>query len=574
MKEGAKMNTVVKSTIIDNLRLRNDSRLNIPAIEYFGQSFTYGEFFETVSIYAQSLFKAGIKEGDIVTLSLAASPDCLFLFYGLNQIGAVANMVNPKYLKADCKRYLDQTNSKMLFILDKWYREIYKDISLSNNITVVLTSLSDYLPQDSDCRKDLRFKSVKRRTFSKGDNIIKLKDFLAKYIDITMHIPTITYTPERPAAIFNTSGTTGMPKGIILTNDGFNNMVSIYDEMRNGLGRKPGSRNLVIIPPIFASGMSQCVNIGLAFGCTNVLQPIYDKKTFVADLKKYKPQMVTATPSHYATLIDVPMEKDCLSFLQYPFTGGEPLTAELAIAINKKLSYCGVKETLVMGYGMSEFGTLTTINVDVKNRLNEAGYALPNVYVRIVDPATDELAKPNQRGEIQINTPCRMKGYYNNSDLTNEFFNIDEKGEKWGKTGDIASINEQGIIFVYGRASDNYEDEHGKIRYLFDFESIVSREPAVKECEAVAMHYNGKTVPAIFIVLHKPIKTDIKEILLSISAQISDELEIDKSEILFKIRNNFKVSEVSGKRDCIILKEEKKGFYKISNGKIKRILIG
>lgn len=562
---------VTKATVADNIIMRNQKNADITAIEYFDTQISYKDLFKHIELYAKAFHAIGIKAGEVVTLCLACTPDAVFAFYGLNKIGAIANFVNPNYFKINGKKYMDQVGATTLLVLDRFYPKLKDALSATATKRVIISKLDAYASSD---RRKLRASFFSRMRKSQQLPDVQYLD-MASFLAYGQNVPAIAplpYEPNRDAGIFYTSGTTGNPKGVVLTNDGLNNMITMYDAM-DGMGRTPGDRNLVIIPPMYATGISHGLNCPFAFGCTNILQPIYDKYTFADDLKRYRPSTVTAAGSHYTALLESGLKKGDLDFLKYPCTGGEALTSEFAANISKHLMEMGAHNPLIMGYGASEFGCMVMINQYLEGRTNEAGYPMPYVKVRIVDTKTGEVLGPNQRGEIQVITPAIMKGYYKMPEKTAAYFCLDQNGTKWAKTGDLGSCDENGVYQAYGRVADSFINESGKTIYLFDYEKIISKHPGVLECEAVAISVNGITVPAIHLVLKKRYKRQSNRIISEVHKLLADEGTLEPP-YCYKVRSAFATSAISAKRDYAPLAFETDGFVAVrKDGTVQKITV-
>ena len=550
------MNNYHKS-IVHNLKERNKNRENQIAFESFGQKMSYKTFFEAVDNYARAYSEMGIKDKDIVTLCLAGTLDTVINFFALNEIGAIANIVNPIYMKLNPKKYINDTNSKLLVIMDRFYPSLKDSIAQTNVEKIVVSSLTEY---SSFLHKMI----IKRKNIKKDDKIpgveyLSLPEFI-KIGENSRLSEDIEYQNEasKPATIVYTSGSTGDPKGVVLSNDGFNNMVKIYDS-KNGLGSNEGDRNLVLIPPMYGTGLVHSIIMPMAFGCNSILQPIYNPEKFYGDLRKYEPKIVVGSKTHYISLLDKKNKANSLDFLQMPFTGGEPITVSLANDINDELNHLG-SEKLILGYGMSELGTMVMFNMDIKDRTNESGILLSDdIKAKIVDPITNTEVSENERGILKIYTPCHMNGYYNNSKADDEFFEIDEDGKKWANTEDIAKVDENGVYHVLGRRTDSFVDKNSEMVYLFDIENLTEKTPGVRQSEVVALTIDGEKVPVVHIVPQEKVKNKI-ELLNNIKNICAEELPLNHQPFAYKLRDGFETSIISGKRDYQALKYETDGY--------------
>lgn len=565
---------LTKKTIIDNIEDRSSKNLTVTAFESLGgSSIDYKTFFEMVNVYAKAFLEIGIQNGDMVTICSGGTLDTILNFAALNRIGAIVQFVNPNYLKVNGKKYIDDTNTKLLICMDRLYPVVKEELEKTNIKKILVSSLSEY--------SSILFKIlIRRKKIKQEDRIpkveyIDLPDFVKKGENSNIKLERISYEKEKPAVIAYTSGTTGDPKGIVHTNDSINNMISIY-AMTDGFGPGRGDRNLVLIPPMYLTSFVHSLFGTMLLGPTNILQPIYNPETLGKDLKRYEPKTVIASKAHYINLKNSNLKKDSLSFLQYPYCGGEAFSKATITKINEILKYYGIPR-IILGYGLSEFGTMTMFNSDIPTRTNESGILIPEIEAKILNPETLEPVKRGERGEIYIKTPALMKEYLNNPEATEKFIKIDEKGQKWGKTGDIAAIigeyNGKDVYEVFGRKTDSYINEEGKTIYLFDIESKLEEVKFIKEAEIIALEANGKSVPIAHIILDKNIDINEEEAVIYIDKKLKEEFnDLNYVPYAYKIREKFETSPISGKRDYKILETELENFYKVDeNNEIKII---
>lgn len=552
-----------ESTVIENIVKRNQNNLNGVAFESFGSKLTYKEFFDLVDTLTKGFIELGVKNGDIVTMCMAGTVDSMAHFYALNRIGAVTQLVNPNYFKVNSTKYINETGSKLLIVLDRFYPMLQDAIANTNVEKVMVSSITE---QASFLYKTLvRRKNLKKKQLISGVDYITYPEFSRLGSNSRKKIVSPEFVEQKETAIVYTSGSTGNPKGVVLTNDSMNNMISIYDA-KDGFGSKVGDRNLVLIPPMYGTSLCHCINTPLAFGCTNVMQPVYNPQTFLADLKKYEPNIVVGSLGHYISLLDKDIKDGSLSFLDMPFTGGEPVPTKLAMQINEKMRKAGVKKDLIIGYGMSEFGTMTLFNMDIEGRTNESGMLMPFVEAKIVNPITNEPVGINEKGIIKISTPAIMKGYLNNTEATDKFLEVDQNGTVWGNTGDIATIDEKGVYRVLGRSTDSFVDSKGNIVYLFEIENKIASNKYVKECELVPLTVDGKVVPIAHIVLEESAKCLPADVLLVINTELLEEFANPEAiPYAYKLRDNFPTSPISGKRDYETLKYETEDYLQITS---------
>ena len=233
--------------------------------------------------------------------------------------------------------------------------------------------------------------------------------------------------------------------------------------------------------------------------------------------------------------------------------------------INEKMRKAGVKKDLIIGYGMSEFGTMTMFNMDIEGRTNESGMLMPFVEAKIVNPITNESVGINEKGIIKISTPAIMKCYLNNTEATEKFLEV-ENGTVWGNTGDVATVDEKGVYRVLGRSTDSFIDSNGNIVYLFEIENKIASNKYVKECELVPLTIDGKVVPVAHIVLEESAKCLPIDVLSVINAECVEEFTNPEAiPYAYKLRDKFPTSPISGKRDYETLKYETENYLQITS---------
>lgn len=554
-----------KKTIIDNIEDRNQDKLNVKAFESLGGEYIdYKTFFEIKNLYAKAFLEMGVKEGDVVTICAAGTLDTVLNFAGLNEIGAIAQFVNPNYFLANPKKYIDETGSKLLIVLDRFYPQLKNSIAQTNIKNIVCSSISEY---SSTLYKVLaRRKEIKPSDKIEGINYINLPDFVKLGQNSQLKIDKLPYVENRPSVITYTSGTTGDPKGVVHTNDSINNMIEIY-ELAHGFGVEQEDRNLVLIPPLYMTSFVHSIFAPMTLGTTNILQPVYNPETLGKDLKKYEPQTVIASKAHYINLENSNLKKDSLSFVKFAYCGGEAITKPTAIRINDILNYYGIPP-MVIGYGQTEYGTMTMFNTDIPFRTNESGILIPGIKAQVVDLKTGLPAENGTYGELLIQSPATMLGYYKNQEATDKFFFTNDDGEIWTRTGDIAAVkyqyNGQDVYDVVGRKKDSFTNENGDVVFLFNIENLAEEVDGIREAEAIALTIDDVKHPIVHVVLRNNITKSKEEIIRDLDSYIKSKVN-NESEIPFayKIRDKFNTSPISGKRDYESLQFETDNYIRV-----------
>lgn len=548
--------TVFQEVYDNNIKFQNDL-----ALEFFGSKINYSTFFKNIEMTAKAFKEYGIKKGDFVTICAAGIPETVYSFYALSKIGAVANMIAPHFEKKDLIARISDCESDTLIIMDEFYPELKEAIKGSRikNI-IILPTLNSSM---------LRFitKTYKIDSFS---NELYWNQFI-KDGRKQKETETISYEKDLPLTMVYSSGTTGASKGILLSNDSFQNSIQSYPA--SGVDISRGQKFYQIIPPWYSTGLSTSIHLPLSYGTSVFMDPRFERDIFVKNIIKAKPNYCVAPTSMYEGFLDEKLVGNKnLSFFNYPFEGGEPLSNEVASKIEKVFKEHGSNAQLRVAYGQCECGAaITTQTQKAENTRGSVGIPLPGVTIGIFDEQFNEL-KYYERGQILANTPCSMLGYYKNEEATKEYFHIDKNGIKWNCTGDIGYIDEKGNLFVQGRATDYSIIDNEKI-YNFDIENILMELDEIKMCDVLEFDNNGTKELAVHIIFTDKVQKEIEENpeyleekLFEIKQYIYERTNNEKMvPHRFKIRKSFPYAK-SGKRDVSKIKEEKDGFILIEKG--------
>lgn len=303
----------------------------------------------------------------------------------------------------------------------------------------------------------------------------------------------------------------------------------------------------------------------LAHGVCVIPEPQFNKETFAKDLKKYKPSSSLTATSLWIYVATSEETKDIdLSNMIYPSTGGEKISKKDEAMLNNFLKDHGCKVDLIKGYGMCELGSEVTGSIAAegyKTKPGSAGYPILHSVISAFNIDTNEELKYGEHGEIRVCSPSHMKGYYKNPIATKNYFWTDDKGITWGCTGDIGYVDEDGEVFVLGRATDSFQRENGETVYLFDIEDVIIEEETINQCKVVNITDDEKTKLVAHLVFKEG--TDDKD---SVIHKVHDTLKNTLPEYMvpdyYKIRESMPVHP-NGKRDAETLKNDRDELIKL-----------
>lgn len=551
-------------TVFENIYQHNFQHLNDIALEYYGQKITYKTFFSNIEAVKRALIGFGIKENSKVILYTSATPETVYTVLALCRIGAVANMINPLFTNEQVVDRINETDATLMVALDQLYGKIAKEVKKTCIQQTVIVPVTNAMPTFLGMVAKLKMK-----TRYPLKNTILWNDFIKRGSD-TMAVSDTQYKKNRPVVMVYSSGTTGASKGIVLTNDGINATISHY--LSPDFPYKRGNRFLQMIPVWFSTGMVLSLLMPICLGITAILEPVFSKESFVADIKKYKPNMTLAATSLWLYAMKCKeLEKTDLSFLTYPVTGGELVLPRVETALNEFLRKHGCGAPLIKGYGMCELGSTVSSDSLTCVKLGATGYPISGVTVAAFDPDTNQEMKYNQRGEIRVQSSCSMKEYFKNPEATDAYFWKDNKGVVWGCTGDMGYVDEDGFVHVLGRVSDFFISPNRERFYCFDVESVILDNPNIAQCEVVGLRMEEKyDIPVAHLVLEDDCMIDEYELIRQILDSCLANLSPDAVPRGYKICKEFPIKN-NGKRDMELLRADRIGFVTIRQEQLTEV---
>ena len=482
------------------------------AINYFGKKLSYREFLNLIDKAALAFRSQGVRRGDIVTICMPNTPEAMVAFYAINKIGAISNMIHPLSGEVEIKEYLTSTNSVMLVMIDVCYdkvKNIIKDTSVYKTIVV---SARDSMPFFTGLGYQIS-QGFKIKGPTKSEAYLYWNDFLKKASGYN-NLLDIKISRDDPAVILHSGGTTGKPKGIILSNGNFNALTEQAKIVFNDV--EVGDRVLGIMPIFHGFGLGVSTIGPFILGCELIMVPQFNAKKFDKLLEKYKPNVIFGVPTLYEALAGTKNDYLDLSGLKYAISGGDSLSRNLIKRVNDYLSSHNAKIKISQGYGMTESLAAVALSYGEAYREDSIGIPFPGNYIKIVTPETQEEVPYGEDGEICISGPTVMLGYLDNEKETNEMLQIHKDGMIWLHTGDIGMMDSNGILY-YKQRLKRLIISSGYNIYPSHIEEVIEGHPSVLKCSVIGIPHPYKVeVPKAFIVLkndYNPltVKASIKE---------------------------------------------------------------
>lgn len=520
-----------------------DSSKNYPnhsAIEFLGYEMTYGQLQDAVDRFAASLEASGVAEGDRVAIMLPNCPQMVISFFAVNKLGAVVVNVNPLYKGRFLKHLLMDSGAKTLIIIDRVleaYEGIADDVVLDQ---VIITGVQDYLPGVKKMlypliarmRKEwvsVAPKANYKRFADMAANSTKLSQGKAKAQDLAL----LQYT----------GGTTGLPKGAMLSNQ---NIVSNVHQVTNwDPGGQVGEEVALLVIPFFhVYGMTVGMIYAMYAASKMILLPRFETEQVMQNIQKHKATLFPGIPTMYVAINNHPkVSQYDLSSIRICLSGAAALPPEV-----KRKFEDTTGGILCEGYGLTETSPVSTSNTPVGEQIaGSIGMPLPNVDIKILDEDWNELPV-GEIGELAIKGPNVMMGYWNNEEATAKVIKDD-----WFATGDMARMDEDGYFYIADRKKDMIIAGGYNI-YPREVEDVLYEHPAVQEVAVigVADEYRGETVKA-FIIL----KEDISATEEELSAFCKENMASYKTPKLFEFRDELPKSLVGKILRRELVEEEK-----------------
>ena len=418
------------------------------ALSFFGRNIKYYQLADMIHCVAKSFVSLGVKKGDKVTLCMPNVPQTVYSLYALNIIGAVVSVIHPLSSEEEIIYYLKETCSDVVVTLDLFYDKINNVKSRQKIKKLIVSSISD----EFSLLMAIGFKITKGRKISKptfSDDVISWNDFVKsgkKYNGEYINNIDINDT----AVILFSGGTTGVSKGVELSNYNFNCLA--YQTVEMSHENITGKSMLAAMPMFHGFGLGVCVHTMLCFGGCSILVPRFTADEYVNLIIKNKPNFIAGVPTLFEAICSNNSFKGVdLSFLKGVFSGGDSLPVDLKTKFDEFLAQHGSSTKIREGYGATECVTascLTPYNVEKEGSI---GLPFPDTYYKICELGTTIEVEYGQYGEICIAGPTVMKGYLNHPDETANSLEKHEDGYLWLRTGDLGYMDSDGFVFFKQR---------------------------------------------------------------------------------------------------------------------------
>ena len=484
------------------------------AFDFMGVKTTYKKMVAQIIKCAKALRTIGVREGDRVTIALPNCPQAIYMFYAVNLVGGIANMIHPLSAENEIEFYLNESESVTAVTLDQFYHKFEHIRKNTKVVNIVIASIKDELSQPIKAGY-MMTAGRKIKKIPSDAPIISWKQFMTLSRSCFYQYKN-TRKADDPAVILYSGGTTGTTKGIVLTNRNFN-ALGQQVIAANPMFRI-GDKMLAAMPLFHGFGLGVCIHTMLSQCGRCILIPRFTAKSYAKQITKYRCNFIAGVPTLYEALTRLhSMDKADLSSLKGVFSGGDSLSIELKKKLDKFLYDHNASIQVREGYGTTE--TVTACCLTPPNLCKEGsiGVPFPDTYIKIVEPGTDRELPYGEEGEILLAGPTVMKEYLKHPDETALTLRHHADGLTWVYTGDLGCMDNEGFIYFKGRAkrmiiTSGYNVYPGQLENILDAHEFVQMSCIIGVPDALKM----QKVKA-FVKLREGIKPDdaTKQILLA-----------------------------------------------------------
>ena len=459
------------------------------AFDFMGKSTTYKTMVEEIRKCAKSLRTIGVRENDKVTVAMPNCPQAIYMFYAINLVGGVANMIHPLSAEKEIEFYLNESESVTAVTLDQFYNKFERVRQNTKVVNIVIASVKDELSRPIKAGYMLT-EGRKIQKIPQDAPIIRWHDFM-KMGRYCFYNYEVKRKKDDAAVILYSGGTTGTTKGIVLTNYNFNALGQ--QVIASNPMFRIGDKMLAAMPLFHGFGLGVCIHTMLSQGGRCILVPRFTAKSYAKLITKYKCNFIAGVPTLYEALLRLPvMEKADLSCLKGVFSGGDSLSVELKKKLDKFLYDHNSTIQVREGYGMTETVTACCLTPPLMFKKGSIGVPFPDTFIKIVKPGTEEEVPYGEEGEILLSGPTVMKEYMNHPDETKDTLRKNSDGLTWVYSGDLGSMDNEGFVYFHGRAkrmiiSSGYNIYPGQIENILDAHELVQMSCVIGVPDAYRM---------------------------------------------------------------------------------------
>jgi long-chain acyl-CoA synthetase len=444
------------------------------AWDFFGTTSTYRDLLAAIDQCAGALASLGLKSGDRLLISMPTAPAGIIAFYAANKIGVVPALIHPLSTAPEIEHYLNASGARVALTLDAFYG-VFAQVRPKQPLEhIVLATIGDYL----STLKRFGFWLTKGRKIAaipRDPRVRRWKELMAAPPARAMRAKA---EPDDPAAILFSGGTTGVPKGIVLSN---RNLIAEGMQAAAWGGMGPGDSILACLPIFHGFGLGVCVNAAFMAGGKSILVPQFSAEIVAKLLRTAKPNLLVGVPTLFDALSKDPsLASADLSCLRACFSGADTLPRPVKERFEALVAARGGRVRLLEGYGLTEAVTAIMAMPVADYREGSIGIPFPDMEAKIVRYGTTDELPPGEEGEICIAGPAVMLGYLDDPEATAQTLKVHADGRTWLHTGDLGKRDADGFFYFTVRAKRMIKSSGFNV-YPAQVESVLYQHPLVAE---------------------------------------------------------------------------------------------
>jgi len=464
----------------DVLNISALERPDRPATQFLGAELTFLDLKKRADSLAVSLARLGIVKGDRVGIMLPNCPQYIFSAFAVLRLGAIVVNINPSYTAREVLTVAADSGVRLVITVDALAPLLLGVRAQTSIEALIVTSLAEYSAAAADPPR--------------VEGTHTMADLLAPVVPADVPHPAMD--PHDIAVLQYTGGTTGTPKGAMLTHASiWANIVQTESWTNPAYIFSGNERYLVVIPYFHIYAFSVCMMMGLRIGALQIIHPKYEPEAVLASIRDLRPTYFPAVPTVFVSLLNHPKVGEYgLEHVRLFNSGGAPCPVEVMEEFERRTG-----RPLNEGYGLSETSPVTHSTPQLAFRkMGTVGLPFPDTDTKIVDVETGEHELPiGEVGELCVSGPQVMKGYWNKPEESANVLRTDEGGRIWFHTGDVARMDEDGYTSIVQRKKDMIIVDGFNV-YPSDVESVLYAHPAVRLAAVIGIPdaYHGETVKA------------------------------------------------------------------------------
>ncbi len=444
------------------------------AWDFLDTTSTYRAFLVAIDRCADALAALGLARGERILISMPTSPQGVIAFYAANKLGAVPALIHPLSTAPEIEHYLNASRARIALTLDAFYDRFARIKPKLPLETLILARIPDYLAP----LKKFGFWLTKGRKIAPVPADARVRwwsELMTAHVPVAARAAASTHDS---AAILFSGGTTGLPKGILLSNLNF-----VAEGMQVAAWGAMRERNsmLAILPIFHGFGLGVCVNMMFMAGGKAILVPMFSAEVVAKLLRTKRPNWLVGVPTLYEALArDPSLAKVDLSCLRGTFSGADTLPRPVRERFEKLVAQSGGRVKLLEGYGLTEAVSAVMATPLDEYREGSIGVPLPDMLVKICRVETREEVPPGEEGEICICGPTVMQAYLDDPEATRETLRVHADGRTWLHTGDLGRMDADGFFYFTVRLKRMIKSSGFNV-YPAQVEAVLYQHPLVAE---------------------------------------------------------------------------------------------